>query len=694
MKPLMVTIICLLITGQCLAQIEDYLPSVVRITAQKDFGEDIGAGIIIGQQGSDLYILTAYHVIAESTKAEVLLYRQKENHSVQQVAHHEDLDLAVLKMSSTTVSHSQTYYPAEEVLFEREKAVLSIGHPAGGFWKINSLNKIQETTLYEEERQCGITPQAIVGGCSGGPVFMENGAWLGMVTETSMIEGKCVKGTAIQKWIRAKNIPSQYLYFPEPEMVFVKGGKKRKFPAVFGWQKEKNKNHFYKYMLNFDQHDLYQFFEDYQERKISDFYMGRSEVTFRDFRSFIIATGYETRAESQDLAIVLYRRDGEYRLKEAKGVNWRHDVFGNTVDNSAENYPVLYVSFYDAMQYCKWLSEKTGAPYRLPLTNEWFYASSSETDEVHSYYFGNVLDDSISEDQNFFRYLGEMATGYEDGYPHLAPAGSLLPNEFGLYNMYGNVREWCFEQPEKIKRKELIERTAGQSWLTHFYKNSIFYIPNHWINVDLLRGGKAEAHINRIAINQNLDNPYNQATCFDGFRIVRAVVTEEDKTVEEKLSSIRPLRRLVEEEKNPELKVARQEAVVAQVEKIYNAHRKHTRAIKRLSAEYGNLSFYYLFTQQFDKAEKAARKGLKLYPHNEWIISNLAPALLFQEKLEEAEEIYSDYKYRVILLLSEDYPFEYYPHGTTYRHYFREDLMDLEKVGITSPAAKKILGSL
>jgi formylglycine-generating enzyme required for sulfatase activity len=92
--------------------------------------------------------------------------------------------------------------------------------------------------------------------------------------------------------------------------------------------------------------------------------------------------------------------------------------------------PVINVSWDDAQAYVKWLSQKTGQPYRLLSEAEWEYAcrAGSKTD----YFFGDSEKD-----------FGDYAwyTGNAGGRTH--PVGEKRPNAFGLYDMHGNVSEWC-----------------------------------------------------------------------------------------------------------------------------------------------------------------------------------------------------------------------------------------------------------
>lgn len=93
------------------------------------------------------------------------------------------------------------------------------------------------------------------------------------------------------------------------------------------------------------------------------------------------------------------------------------------------DWPVTKVSWQDAQAYCQWL----GSEYRLPSEAEWEYAARSGTQTP--YPFGSILDTTLA---NY--YYDEQ--GNKVGPGHRTPAGSYPANEYGLYDMLGNVCEW------------------------------------------------------------------------------------------------------------------------------------------------------------------------------------------------------------------------------------------------------------
>ena len=119
---------------------------------------------------------------------------------------------------------------------------------------------------------------------------------------------------------------------------------------------------------------------------------------------------------------------GKYPITQAQ----YEAVMGNNpsyFQGNSQN-PVEQVSYDDAVAFCQKLSEMTGKNYRLPTESEWEYACRAGT--VTGYYFG---DDR--------RQLGDYAWYFDNSQGTTHPVGLKLPNPWGLYDMHGNVWEWC-----------------------------------------------------------------------------------------------------------------------------------------------------------------------------------------------------------------------------------------------------------
>ncbi|MEW6731962.1 MAG: formylglycine-generating enzyme family protein [Acidobacteriota bacterium] len=152
--------------------------------------------------------------------------------------------------------------------------------------------------------------------------------------------------------------------------------------------------------------------------ELDSFEIGIYEITNEEFESFVKLAKYYTDAERQNSQIT-----------------WR-----SLYQPGRENYPVVLVSWYDAVKYCNWLSEVTGDYYRLPTEAEWEYAARGKF-TGKSYPWGDEMNTEMA---NYDAETdSERASFVELPLEFIHSVGSYFPNGYGLYDVTGNVWEWC-----------------------------------------------------------------------------------------------------------------------------------------------------------------------------------------------------------------------------------------------------------
>lgn len=176
---------------------------------------------------------------------------------------------------------------------------------------------------------------------------------------------------------------------------------------------------------------------------LESFYIGIFEVTVGQFAKFIEETKYITDSDRSKGGYVI-SDNGEWI--KTTGVSWQSDGFGNLRDKAEYNHPVSNVSYNDAVQYCIWISNKTGKKYRLPTEAEWEYASRGGSHSLGYKWPGTSVESDLYQFSSFCDVRCNLPWKYktqDDGFEFTAPVGSYLPNELGIFDMGGNVWEWC-----------------------------------------------------------------------------------------------------------------------------------------------------------------------------------------------------------------------------------------------------------
>lgn len=242
---------------------------------------------------------------------------------------------------------------------------------------------------------------------------------------------------------------------------------------------------------------------------VDSFFIGRYEITVGEFREFINETGYKTFARTEGKgSFVRYKGKWVYR----KDANWKNPYLAQTDD-----HPVTCIAFLDAAEYCNWRSKKEGLPpcytmyrqkwrvtcdfeadgYRVPTEIEWEYAARGGKRSKGFEFSGSNNEEDVGW------IWGNAGTKTH-------PVGTKAPNELGLYDMTGNVSEWCW-------------------YCSMFDKKYNTKIPPSFNpkTSHVVRGGDYDSGNDLVSVRGRKIRYVKQAHGSRGFRIVRRLKAED-----------------------------------------------------------------------------------------------------------------------------------------------------------------------
>ncbi|MEO6134142.1 MAG: formylglycine-generating enzyme family protein [Ginsengibacter sp.] len=216
---------------------------------------------------------------------------------------------------------------------------------------------------------------------------------------------------------------------------------------------------------------------------VDAFWMDEHEVTNAEFEKFVKATGYKTIAETaptkeefpnapsemleagsvvfsppaQIVSLDNYLQWWEYK----KGANWRHPYGPSSNLTGKENYPVVHIAWDDAVAYAKWAGK------RLPTEAEWEFAARGGMCGK-KFSWGDEFNPAGKSMANTFQGNFPLNDNGKDGYIGIAPIKQFPQNSYGLYDMTGNVWEWCSDwyrsdYYEQVSENQLLKNPKGPS---------------------------------------------------------------------------------------------------------------------------------------------------------------------------------------------------------------------------------------
>lgn len=290
-----------------------------------------------------------------------------------------DLDIVVFSCPRPP-GFTPVFYPFSTEGVKVNEPVIIVGHPVDNNWEINKSNRIKERAFGNFPGRFAVHPTGIGPGSSGGPVLNQQGELLGLVTDVDIVKGICVKTDVLVRACTEWGVPlKQFADITGTYTDLLAGTMVLIEGGTFTMGG--NDNNYEKPM---------------HRVTVKDFHMGAYEVTQAQWRAVM--------------------------KSDPPKLNFP----------GCDECPVEQVSWKDIQLFITQLNKQTGLEYRLPTEAEWEYAAG-----------GGAVNRTAFGGTNSMGNLGEYAWYFDNSENKTHPVGQKKPNGLGLYDMIGNVIEFC-----------------------------------------------------------------------------------------------------------------------------------------------------------------------------------------------------------------------------------------------------------
>jgi formylglycine-generating enzyme required for sulfatase activity len=271
---------------------------------------------------------------------------------------------------------------------------------------------------------------------------------------------------------------------------------------------------------------------------VKGFLMDATEVTNKQFAAFVKATGYVTVAELKPTkeefpdapeenlvagSVVFTPATvpdlSNYYLwwNYVRGANWKHPLGPNSDLRGKEDYPVVHIAWEDAQAYAKWAGK------RLPTEAEWeFAARCGNAGDLYTW--GNQFKPDGKWMANIYEGKFPQYDDGKDGFAGIAPVKQFLSNGYGLYDIAGNVWEWCSDWYDVDYYKTFANDKVAEDPQGPAISND----PNEpGAKKKVMRGGSflcTDQYCTRYMVGTRGKGEYRSGTNHLGFRCVKDVV--------------------------------------------------------------------------------------------------------------------------------------------------------------------------